>query len=178
MKTRHQLSLTGGLLAVTTVVCMGAASAADVVVTVGSPPTPTTPTSSPSARQQAFAMQLAKADLGKQGVTEPTTEQLALAVSKVQSLRDQGMGWGAIANSLGLRFGGVVSAAHRADQAEKHARSPDAGHGRGDGAGHSGRSGEDAGGGSSSGASGGGKGGGNGGGNSGGNGGGKGGGKH
>lgn len=131
-------------------------------------------------------MQLAKADLGKQGITEPSTEQLALAVSNVQALRDQGMGWGAIANSLGLRFGAVVSAAHRADQAEKHTRRAgrsnasedttagsergvglamgrpfDAGNGRGDGAGHSGRSGGDGGaGGAGSGASGGGKGGG------------------
>ena len=50
--------------------------------------------------------------LSKQGITEPTTEQLALAASNVQALRDKGMGWGAIANSLGLRHGAVVSAAN------------------------------------------------------------------
>ena len=188
MKTPHTISLTSGLLAVATVVCMGAASAADVVVTVGTTPTPTTPTTSPSVRQQELTMQLAKADLSKQGITEPTTEQLALAASNVQALRDKGMGWGAIANSLGLRLGAVVSAANRADQAEKDAlrktkktrdtvspetpdqspvglalgRPSDVGKGRSDGAGNSGNAGGGKGGGSaSSGNSGGGKGGGN-----------------
>ena len=159
---------------------MGAASAADVVVTVGTTPTPapTAPTTSPSVRQQDFVMQLAKADLNKQGITEPTTEQLALAASKVQALRDKGMGWGAIANSLGLRHGAVVSAANRAEQAEKAAlrktkprdtattgtpdqdtvgvamgRPADAGKGRSDGAGHSGNAGGGKGGGSASGGS-------------------------
>lgn len=168
-------------MAAVTVVCMGAASAADVVVTVGTTPTaptptPTEPTTSPSVRQQEFVMQLAKADLNKQGITEPTTEQLALAASNVQALRDKGMGWGAIANSLGLRFGAVVSAAKRADQAEKDAlrktkphdtvstdapekasfglaqgRPSDAGKGRSDGAGSSGNAGGGKGGGNASG---------------------------
>lgn len=167
---------------------MGAASAADVVVTVGTTPTttPTAPTTSPSVRQQDFVMQLAKADLNKQGITEPTTEQLALAASKVQALRDKGMGWGAIANSLGLRHGAVVSAANRAEQAEKAAlrktkprdavttetpdqdtvgvamgRPADAGKGRSDGAGNSGNAGGGKGGGSASGGGSGGKGAGN-----------------
>ena len=202
MKTPHTTSLTSGLLAVAAVVCMGAASAADVVVTVGTTPTPTptAPTTSPSARQQELTMQLAKADLSKQGITEPTTEQLALAASNVQALRDQGMGWGAIANSLGLRLGAVVSAANRADQAEKDAlrktkprdtvstdapeqdrvglalgRPSDAGKGRSDGAGNSGNAGGGKGAGNS-GNAGGGKGGSSAGGNRGGNSGGKGGG--
>lgn len=165
INTLHRTSFTGGLLAVATVFCLGTASATDVVVGVSATPVPTTPTS-PSARQQEFVLQLAKADLGKQGITEPATEQLALAASKVQALRDSGMGWGAIANSLGLRFGAVVSAAHRADQAEMNAsrakrpqdtattetpdqvavgvaqgRPTDAGRGRSDGAGHSGNAG-------------------------------------
>ncbi len=203
MKTPHTTSLTSGLLAVAAVVCMGAASAADVVVTVGTTPTPTptAPTTSPSARQQELTMQLAKADLSKQGITEPTTEQLALAASNVQALRDQGMGWGAIANSLGLRLGAVVSAANRADQAEKEAlrktkprdtvstdapeqdrvglalgRPSDAGKGRSDGAGNSGNAGGGKGAGNS-GNAGGGKGGSSAGGNRGGNGGGNSGGK-
>ncbi len=203
MKTPHTTSLTSGLLAVAAVVCMGAASAADVVVTVGTTPTPTptAPTTSPSARQQELTMQLAKADLSRQGITEPTTEQLALAASNVQALRDQGMGWGAIANSLGLRLGAVVSAANRADQAEKDAlrktkprdtvstdapeqdrvglalgRPSDAGKGRSDGAGSSGNAGGGKGGGNA-GNAGGGKGGSSAGGNRGGNGGGNSGGK-
>ncbi|WP_157538742.1 hypothetical protein [Hydrogenophaga flava] len=205
MKTPRTTSLTSGLLAVAAVVAMGAASAADVTVSVGTTPTPTptAPTTSPSVRQQDFVMQLAKADLSKQGITEPTTEQLALAASNVQALRDKGLGWGAIANSLGLRFGAVVSAANRADQAEQAAlrkakphdtvstdapeqgrvglalgRPSDEGKGRSDGAGSSGNAGGGKGGSSASGGgnSSGGKGGGNAGGNGGGNSGGKGGG--
>jgi len=80
--------------------------------------TGTDPTVSPSARQQAFALQIAQADLARQGVTEPSTEQLALATANVQSLRDQGMGWGEIANSLGLRLGAVVSAENRSPMAQ------------------------------------------------------------
>lgn len=160
INTPHHPLFTGGILAVATVLCMGTVSAADVVVSVGTTPA-STPASTP-VRQQDFVLQLAKADLGKQGITEPTTEQLALSASKVQALRDSGMGWGQIANSLGLRFGAVVSAANRADQAEKEAsrkmkphdpavadvsdkspvgvalgRPSDAGKGRGDSAGRS-----------------------------------------
>lgn len=117
INTSHHTTLTRGILAVATVLCMGSAAATDVAVPVGTAPAPT----STSLRQQEFALQLAKADLGKQGITEPTTEQLALATSNVQALRDKGMGWGAIANSLGLRLGSVVSAANRAEKAEKEA---------------------------------------------------------
>jgi hypothetical protein len=187
INTSHHTTLTRGILAVATVLCMGSAAATDVAVPVGTAPAPT----STSLRQQEFALQLAKADLGKQGITEPTTEQLALATSNVQALRDKGMGWGAIANSLGLRLGSVVSAANRAEKAEKEAlrktrphatvasadpgastagvapgRSSSAG---GDGAGRSGDAGGSRGGGSASGNSGGNSGNGKGAGNSGGN---------
>ncbi|WP_310564560.1 hypothetical protein [Hydrogenophaga sp.] len=121
------------------------ALAADLVET----PTVETPTVeaptveatvSPSARQQSFALQIARANLVQQGVTEPTTEQMALATADVQSLRDQGMGWGAIANSLGLRLGAVVSAENRAAKAQTHvaaAASSDQTSARGQGAGSS-----------------------------------------
>lgn len=199
INTPHHPLFTRGILAVATVLCMGTVSAADVVVSVGTTPVPT-PTSTP-VRQQDFVLQLAKADLSKQGITEPTTEQLALSASKVQALRDSGMGWGQIANSLGLRFGAVVSAANRADQAEKEAsrkmkprdpaavdvsdkspvgvalgRPSDAGKGRGDSAGRSDGAGGGKGGGSAGGGDGGNGGGGKGAGNSGNAGGGKGGG--
>lgn len=72
-----------------------------------------------AARQQEMALQLARANLSQQGISEPSTGQLALATSDVQALRDSGMGWGQIANSLGLRLGAVVSAANRADQADR-----------------------------------------------------------
>jgi len=87
--------------------------------------TGTDPAVSPSARQQAFALQIAQADLARQGVTEPSTEQLALATANVQSLRDQGMGWGEIANSLGLRLGAVVSAENRSPMAQSKVAAAD-----------------------------------------------------
>ena len=61
-----------------------------------------------AARQQEMALQLARANLSQQGISEPSTGQLALATSDVQALRDSGMGLGA-----------VVSAANRADKADK-----------------------------------------------------------
>ena len=72
-----------------------------------------------ATRQQEMTLQLARANLSQQGISEPSTGQLALATSDVQALRDSGMGWGQIANSLGLRLGAVVSAANRADKADR-----------------------------------------------------------
>jgi hypothetical protein len=77
----------------------------------------TAPTS-PSTTQQNFAAEIAKADLAQDGITNPTGQQLSIATRDVQALRDSGMGWGAIANSLGLRLGDVVSAANRAKHAD------------------------------------------------------------
>ena len=97
----------------------GGTAWAQVTVVVEPVPTVADPVSPVvSARQQEMALQLARANLSQQGITEPTTAQLALATSDVQALRDSGMGWGQIANSLGLRLGAVVSAANRADKAE------------------------------------------------------------
>lgn len=110
------------LVALAAVLMVGTASAADITAPATPVATPVAPAKSPSVRQQNFVIQLAKADLEKQGVAEPTTEQLALAASNVQALRDKGMGWGAIANSLGLRLGAVVSAANRADKEERAER--------------------------------------------------------
>lgn len=65
---------------------------------------------------------LARASLTKQGIANPTSAQLATARQGVLSQRAQGMGWGQIANSLGVRLGDVVSAANRnkhADQAKE-----------------------------------------------------------
>ncbi len=66
-----------------------------------------------------MATNIARADLAKQGITNPTNAQLGLATSNVQGLRDNGMGWGAIANSLGLRLGDVVSSANQAKKADE-----------------------------------------------------------
>lgn len=65
------------------------------------------------AASQKFTTDIARAQLSKAGTTEPTAEQLAASSSNVQAMRDGGMGWGAIANALGLRFGEVVSATNR-----------------------------------------------------------------
>ncbi|MEZ5700870.1 MAG: hypothetical protein R3E42_01170 [Burkholderiaceae bacterium] len=139
----------------------GAAWSDDIVVVVNPPPV-----SDPavSARQQQMTLQLARANLSQQGIAEPTTAELALAASDVQALRDSGMGWGQVAHSLGLRLGSVVSAANRADKAERVAdasqaksRTPSKADERGQGPGSNGRGGsQSAGGGQGSGGKGGG----------------------
>jgi uncharacterized membrane protein YgcG len=63
--------------------------------------------------KQDFVTLLAMADLSKQGITHPTQAQLAAEVKSIQAQRASGMGWGAIADSLGLKLGDVVSAANR-----------------------------------------------------------------
>lgn len=70
-----------------------------------------------ASNTQNFAGELAKADLAKKGVTTPTKSQLDASTQSIQGMRTSGMGWGQIANSLGLRLGDVVSTANR----EKHA---------------------------------------------------------
>lgn len=110
----------------------------------------------PTAPKQDFAALLARANLVQQGVTEPTTEQVTLATADVQALRDQGMGWGAIANSLGLRLGAVVSAENRAEKAQTHMAAADQTSARGQGAGSSNGNGKGGGGGNGGGKGGGG----------------------
>lgn len=118
MNTTHRIPTLRPL--VLAVACLAAgASWAQVTVDVVVDPAPVVDPAVVSARQQEMALQLARANLSQQGITEPTTAQLALATSDVQALRDSGMGWGQIANSLGLRLGAVVSAANRADKADK-----------------------------------------------------------
>lgn len=70
-----------------------------------------------ASKTQNFAGELAKADLAKQGVTTPTKSQLDASTQNIQGMRTSGMGWGQIANSLGLNLGSVVSAANQ----NKHA---------------------------------------------------------
>lgn len=124
--TRSNIALTRLALAVGCLTTGAAWAQVAVVVTppVVVQPAPTQPVA--SARQQEMAVQLARANLTQQGIKEPTTGQLALATSDVQALRDSGMGWGQIANSLGLRLGSVVSAANQADKADRRV-APDAG---------------------------------------------------
>lgn len=70
------------------------------------------------------ALSLAQAELAKQGITNPTPEQLAAALNGgtiatvtgsvtltgVLAQRQAGLGWGQIANAMGVRLGSVVSA--------------------------------------------------------------------
>lgn len=90
-------------------------SAQTVTATVSVTDTTTAePQTSPS---RSFTTDLAKAQLAKDGVAEPTETQLSDAEKSIQAMRDTGMGWGQIANSLGLSLGAVVSAANRAQPA-------------------------------------------------------------
>lgn len=71
-----------------------------------------------------IALSLAKADLAKQGISNPTPAQLAAALnggtittttgpvtmSGVLAQRASGMGWGQIAKAMGVKLGSIVSA--------------------------------------------------------------------
>ena len=72
-----------------------------------------------------IALSLVQADLAKAGITAPTPEQLAAALNGgaittdtgetitlagILAQRQAGMGWGAIANAMGVKLGAVVSA--------------------------------------------------------------------
>lgn len=70
-------------------------------------------TQTQTAPKQDFATLLATASLAKQGITNPTKDQLAAEVKSIDAQRASGMGWGAIADSRGLKLGEVVSAANR-----------------------------------------------------------------
>lgn len=60
---------------------------------------------------------LAQASLQKANITNPGAAELALAVGNITSLRSSGMGWGQIANSLGLNLGQVVSSTRNTEKA-------------------------------------------------------------
>lgn len=66
----------------------------------------TTTTDPQTSPRRSFVTDLAKASLAKDDGTEPATE------ASIQEQRDAGMGWGQIANALGLKLGAVVSAAN------------------------------------------------------------------
>ena len=83
-----------------------------------------------------IALSLAQAELKKQGITNPTPEQLKTALvgdtthKGILQLRAEGMGWGKIANSMGFKLGDVMRSAKaegrdqsaRADKPERPAR--------------------------------------------------------
>jgi len=98
------------------------------VTLVGSAATPSA-SFTPATGKLAYgniniALSLAKADLAKQGITNPTPSQLAAALnggvvttatgpvtmSGVLAQRQAGLGWGQIANAMGVKLGSLVSA--------------------------------------------------------------------
>ncbi|MDI1245968.1 MAG: hypothetical protein PSV24_11255 [Rhodoferax sp.] len=92
---------------------LGGLAASAQTVTDPTPPATTDVQTSPS---RSFTADLAKASLAKD-----STQDLPTVESNIQKMRDDGMGWGQIANALGLNLGAVVSAANRADPATQNA---------------------------------------------------------
>lgn len=77
-------------------------------------------TGSEAGQPNDLAGDMAKANLAKQGISNPTPTQLELARQSVLNQRAKGMGWGQIANALGLNLGKVISAsAHAGNDARK-----------------------------------------------------------
>jgi hypothetical protein len=66
-----------------------------------------------------IAIALAKTALAKQGITEPTTAELAAALNGVLTQRSSGMGWGQIAQTMGVKLGSVVSTSKTDDDSQK-----------------------------------------------------------
>lgn len=56
---------------------------------------------------------LVLAQLKKQGIANPTEADIAAATAILTAQRTSGMGWGAMANAMGLRLGEVISSAKR-----------------------------------------------------------------
>ena len=95
-----------------------AAAAQDVVVVVD----PVNPVTDPVIQPQkkpTFTSLIAAESLAQQGVTDPSDTELGAAEANVQAMRDSGMGWGEIANSMNIRLGDVVSAANKSPRAIK-----------------------------------------------------------
>jgi hypothetical protein len=77
-------------------------------------------TGSEAGQPNDLAGDMAKANLAKQGISNPSPTQLASARQSVLKQRAKGMGWGQIANALGLNLGKVISAsAHASNDARK-----------------------------------------------------------
>ncbi|MDO8906110.1 hypothetical protein [Hydrogenophaga sp.] len=95
-----------------------AATAQDVVVVVNPVDPVTAPVLQPQ-KKPTFTSLIAAESLAQQGVTDPSGTELGAAEASVQAMRDSGMGWGAIANSMNVRLGDVVSAANKSPRAIK-----------------------------------------------------------
>jgi hypothetical protein len=65
-----------------------------------------------------IALAIAEADLKKQGITDPTPEQLKTEMTKLLQDRADHQGWGKIAQERGFKLGELM----RADKAERNRR--------------------------------------------------------
>ena len=65
-----------------------------------------------------IALALADESLKKQGITNPTPDQLKTALNGILQERAAGKGWGQIANSMGMKLGDVM----RNEKADKNAK--------------------------------------------------------
>lgn len=70
----------------------------------------TTTTFDPPTQKMGYgnidnALALAEASLSKQGIANPTHEQLKTALMPMLQMRADGMGWGQIAQSMGFKLG-------------------------------------------------------------------------
>jgi hypothetical protein len=65
-----------------------------------------------------IALALADESLKKQGITNPTPDQLKSALNGILQERASGKGWGQIANSMGMKLGDVM----RNEKADKVAK--------------------------------------------------------
>jgi len=100
----------------------GLRSGSPVTLTLnGGSTTFTSPTKPLGYGEINIALSLAQESLAKQGITNPTPQQLQAALtgkSGILTLRGEGKGWGAIADSLGVKLGKVVSST-KSESSEK-----------------------------------------------------------
>ena len=111
----------------------------------GTQPVGTAPaTSRPETGDARIAQQLAKTELAQAGITHPTQAQMQAALNGgtvtrangtkvvfkgVVTQHQSGMGWGQIANSLGVKLGKLVSASHSEHAGKKtHHKSEQSAH--------------------------------------------------
>lgn len=69
-----------------------------------------------------IALNLAEADLKKQGITNPTNEQLKAELMKILQERADHKGWGVIAKERGFKVGELVRSEKAGEKAEHTAR--------------------------------------------------------
>lgn len=126
----------------------GAGVMAQTTVTVSPSGTGTQPvataqaTARPNSGDTKIAQALAKEELAKIGINHPTQAQwqaalkggivaldngTSVALKGIWVQRDSGMGWGQIANAMGVKLGSLVSASRSEHAGKKEAHEPEVG---------------------------------------------------